>query len=726
MNAAVDTGRKVLLRDRDPLREGLVLLAGTLGRHTSASELGDGLPLVDGRLPVDMVARAMRRLDIAAQVRRSDLAIPGYLLPALLLLHDGESVVLIALDGDSATLRVPRVDGGVQKMALADLAALYSGITVFAKARFRPEDRAGVTGSAFGAATTGQHWFFGALRRYRNAYLEVALGAMMANLLAIGSALFAMQVYDRVVPNSAFDTLWILASGVALAIIFEAGLRYMRGHLLDTMGKILDLTLSTQLFARVLQTRLSARPASLGAFTSQIREFEGVREFFTSSSAAIASDLPFTLIFLAVIALIGGWVVVVPVAGIVLMILPSLIMQRRLAELSRRNLHEGAIKNSILIEAVENLEAIKAGRGEGRAMMLWEGLTAQLAETAKRTHSLASGLTYGAAMVQQLCYVGVVAFGVYRISEGVMTVGALVACSLLAARAIAPVTQAAGILARWQHTRVALEGLDQLMAAPVERPDNRVFVRAERLRGRFEVQDLMMRYADDSPAVVNVAALSIQAGEKIAILGGNGAGKSTLLRLLSGLGDATSGTVMLDGMSLPQIDPSDRRAAIGFLPQDVALMHGTLRENLNLEGRAMADTDMYAALDDVGLGRFVRANPMGLDMPLMGSRSLSGGQRQAVGLARVILQDPPIVLLDEPTASFDQANEEHVVARLQAWMGERTLVLTTHKRTMLSLVQRIVVMRDGAVVMDGPVEGMVSGNQVKAPPRTASGAAHGG
>jgi ATP-binding cassette subfamily C protein LapB len=429
LNATMDATYPLRSQDHDPLREGLVLLAAMLGRHTSVSELGDGLPLVDGQLAAEMVPRAMRRLEIAAQVRRSDLIVPRYLLPALLILDDGDCVVLSAIEGDTATLRLPCADGGLQKMPINELAAIHSGMTVFAKARFRSDERAGAL-----AATTGQHWFFGALRRYRNAYFEVALGAMMANLLAIASALFAMQVYDRVVPTAAFDTLWLLASGVALAIVFEALLRHMRGHLLDTMGKSLDLTLSTQLFARVLQTRLSARPASLGAFTSQIREFEGVREFFTSSSAAIASDLPFTLIFLSVIALVGGWIVVVPIVGIMLMVLPSLVMQRRLAELSRRNLHEGAIKNSILIEAVENLEAIKAGRGEGRAMMLWEALTAQLAETAKRTHSLGSTLTYGAAMVQQLCYVGVVAFGVYRISEGAMTVGALVACSLLAAR----------------------------------------------------------------------------------------------------------------------------------------------------------------------------------------------------------------------------------------------------------------------------------------------------
>ncbi|MEE4453121.1 type I secretion system permease/ATPase [Novosphingobium resinovorum] len=708
------------IRSRDPLREGLVLLATMLGRHISASELGDGLPLVDGLLPMDMVARAMRRLDIAAQVRRSDLAIPGYLLPALLQLENGETAVLAAIEGDVAVLRIPDADGGIQKMPLAAVAALHTGTTVFAKPRHRPDERAGAL-----AATDGRHWFFGALRRYRKAYVEVALGAMMANLLAIATAIFAMQVYDRVVPNGAYDTLWILAGGVVLAVVFEAVLRHMRGHLLDTMGKSLDLVLSTQLFARVLQTRLAARPASLGAFSSQIREFEGVREFFTSSSAALASDLPFTLIFLAFIALIGGVVVVVPAAAIVLMVLPSLLMQRRLAALSRRTLREGAVKNSILIEAVENLEAIKAGRGEGRIMMLWESLTARLAETARQSHALSSALAYGAAMVQQLCYVGVVVFGVYRIGEGEMTVGALVACSLLAARAVAPMGQAAGILARWQHTRVALEGLDQLMAAPVERPEDRVFARAERLRGHFVIEDVTVRY-DDGPAVVSIPKLAVAPGERVAVLGGNGAGKSTLLRLLSGLGDATSGRIMLDGMNLMQIDPADRRAAIGFLPQDVALMHGTLRENLNLEGRAIGEDDMFAALDDVGLGRFVKAHALGLDMPLLGSRSLSGGQRQAVGLARVILQDPPIVLLDEPTAFFDQATEDHAVARLQHWLGKRTLILTTHKRSMLALVQRIVVMRDGMVAMDGPVEAAVPGMAAGAQPRAHAGAAHGG
>jgi len=302
-----------------------------------------------------------------------------------------------------------------------------------------------------------------------------------------------------------------------------------------------------------------------------------------------------------------------------------------------------------------------------------------------------------------------------------MTVGALVACSLLSARAIAPMAQTAAILGRWQHTRVALEGLNQLMSAPVERPAGKSFVRAERLLWHYQIRALTLRH-DDGPPVLDLADLTIGAGERVALLGGNGAGKSSLLRLLSGLGDVTSGSLLLDGISLIQIDPSDRRRAIGFLPQDVALEHGTLRENLNLQGADLRDDDLFSALDGVGLGSFVRANPLGLEMPLQSSSSLSGGQRQAIGLARVILQDPSIVLLDEPTAFFDQGNENRLIEYMNWWLGQRTLIITTHKRSLLDLVGRAIVLRQGRIIMDGPLDAIVSGTQVRAP--ITEGAAH--
>ncbi len=341
----------------------------------------------------------------------------------------------------------------------------------------------------------------------------------------------------------------------------------------------------------MLSTRVAAKPASMGAFSTQVREFESVREFFTSSSAALISDLPFVAIFLLIIAVIGGHVVWVPLVACVLMILPGLLTQRLLGHLSRQNLREGAMKNGVLLEAFEHLETVKATRAEGRCLHQWETLTGELAGTAMKTHTLASTLSYSASIVQQLCYVGVVVFGVYRISEGAMTVGGLVACSILASRAIAPLSQAAGILGRWQHTKVAMEGLDQLMSAEQERPQGKRFVHKERLQGHYRLEGVRLAHGD-SPPVVDVQALNIRAGERVALLGGNGAGKSTLLRLLSGLLDAQAGRLLLDDVSLTQIDPADRQRGIGYLPQDVALFHGSLRDNLNLENAALGDEEL--------------------------------------------------------------------------------------------------------------------------------------
>ena len=706
----MEADRATTQGDADPLRQGLVLLCRQLGRPVSSAELADGMPLEQGRLPLRLVPRALRRADIVARV--ADEALPrinDYLLPALLLLDDGRCVVLVAQRGDQAEILVPHSDGGVQRLALADLQSLYSGQAVFAKCRYRPDGRA----EDF-ATPNREHWFYGTLKRLRRSYAEVAVAAFVANLLAIASALFAMQVYDRVVPNAAYDTLWVLASGVALAIVLESLLRGLRAHLLNTLGKRLDLQLSSLLFERVLNTRLAAKPASVGAFSTQIREFESVREFFTSSSAAVISDLPFVFIFLLIIALIGGQVVWVPVVAAVLMVLPGLFAQGTLSRLSRQNLREGAVKNGILLESIEHLETVKASRAEGRCMHLWETLTAQLAGSAMKTHSVTSTLSYGVSTVQQLCYVGVVVFGVYRISGGYLSMGALVACSILAARTIAPLAQVASILGRWQHTKVALEGLDQLMSGPVERPSGQRFVRKDSLTGDYRLEQLRLSH-DDAPPVVDIAALHIRAGERVAILGGNGAGKSSLLRLLAGLLDPSAGRVMVDDISLTQIDPADRRRNIGYLPQDIALFYGSLRDNLNLEGLAVSDEELFEALDGVGLGAWVRTHPLGLDMPIQGNASLSGGQRQAVGLVRLLVQDPPVVLLDEPTASFDQGSEKRVVDYLQAWISGRTLVLVTHKKSMLALVERAVVMRQGRVIMDGALDQVVQDHQVNAP-----------
>ena len=687
-------------RFADGLLEGLSLLASELGRPCTAAQLADGLPLEDGRLPRDQVRKAMRRAGMSARVLPMTVrAAPHGLLPALLLLRNGQTCVLASRDEATAVVLSPETGGGRQTVSLADLEEAHDGQIVFARPQYEGDQRAG----AYARQAPG-HWLHSVVAENWRAFLEVGVAAAFANLLAIASSLFAMQVYDRVVPTSNFGTLWVLASGVALAVGAELLFRLLRAHLLDVTGKRLDLQLSSRLFEQVMAIRLSAKPGSTGAFSSQVREFESVREFFTASTVAAISDAPFILFFIGVIALLGGPVALAPAAAVILMVAPAWMLQRKLGELSRANLREGAVKHGLLLETVDNLEAVKATRAEGRNLRLWDQLSAQLADSGARSRWISSTLSYSAAAAQQMAYVGAVVIGVYQIAGGHMTVGALVACSLLVSRAISPTAQFTGILARWQHIKVALEGLDQLMQAPVERPANRQFTRKPDVAGRYSLQSLEVRPAPEAAAILSIPRLDIKAGERVALIGGNGAGKSTLLRMLSGLGDPTGGSILLDDVSLSQIDPADRRAAIGYLPQDSVLFYGTLRENLTLDGARHGDGDLLEALDAVGLGPFVRAHPKGLDLPIIGSQAVSGGQRQAIALARLLLQDPRIVLMDEPTAAFDQVSERRAVETLEAWASGRTLVVATHRRAVLALADRVIALSSGRVAGDGPAE----------------------
>ncbi|WP_110657759.1 type I secretion system permease/ATPase [Salinicola halimionae] len=693
----------------DPLREGMALLCRRLDRPASLAELGDGLPLEQGRLPLREVVRSLRRAGVSARVANRPLTrLSSRLLPALLILEDGDTALLESLDTEEATIVLPETGGGQEVMTRPALEAIYSGTAIFARPIARSDNRAGNFAQA-----EPKHWLKAPLRACWPAYAEVGVAALAANLLAISTALFAMQVYDRVVPNAAFDTLWVLASGVALAVLLEFVLKGLRAHLLEVIGKRLDLELSSKLFEQAIRLRLVAKPPSTGAFTSQVREFEAVREFFTSATAGAISDLPFVAVFVLIIAWIGGPVAWVPVAAIAGMIIPGLLLQRYLAKLARENLREGAVKNGVLLESLDQLETVKATRAEGRNLALWESLSAQLSTASIRLRSVTSMLTHSASLLQQLGYVGIVIVGVYRISAGDMTIGALIACSILGSRAIAPMGQTCALLARWQHVKAAVEGLDELMQAPNEQGVGQK-VRKPRLKGDYHLEDVVVRHQEDGPAALQIDELSIRAGSRIALLGGNGAGKSTLLRLLSGFIEPTGGRVMLDDVNMTQIESADRRQAIGYLPQDIALFYGTLRDNLTLDGAAYDDEEIFQALDGVGLGRFVRAHPQGLELPIASSGGVSGGQRQAIGLARLVLQDPRIVLLDEPTAAFDQANEKRAVEFLKRWMEGRTLIVSTHKKPLLELTEHAIVLREGRLAMQGNLDQVVKGNRVAA------------
>lgn len=693
----------------DPLREGLVCLCHQFGCNTSYDDLGYGLPLDAGSLLLEYVPKALKRVGIQSKVERIDLdKLSTYLLPALLIMKDGGTLILISQDEEKSKVLVPSCGGGLHVYSTPELKLLYSGISILAKPEYRDDGRAKEL-----IRDESQHWFGGEFKKYFPAFAEIGVSAIVANLLAISTALFALQVYDRVVPNGAFDTLWILASGVVLAVILEFALRSIRAYLVDITGKKLDIKLGTMLFEHILRIRLNVKPSSTGAFTNQVKEFEGVREFLTSSAITTLSDIPFVFIFIALIAYLGGVVAWVPLVSVILMLLPSFILQGRLARLSREGIKDGAVRNGLLIESVENLETLKSSRAEGRSLRLWERLSVKLAEDGVRVKRLSAMLSYGAALFQQLCYVSVVIVGVYQINIGELTVGGLIACTILSSRSVAPVNQFTALLVRWQHVKIAMEGLNNLMKLPCERPGGMALAHKSILKGNYCFSDVKFQYVAGSQPVLNIERLKIQSGDRIILLGGNGSGKSTLLRLMAGLTDVSFGNIMLDDVNISQIDPADKCRDIGYLPQDVALFYGTLRDNLSLDGEFRSDEEFFEALDATGMGRFVRSHPLGLDMPISGSRCLSGGQRQAIGLSRLLLQDPKIVLMDEPTAAFDQVSEQHIIKYLKRWLHGRTLIVSTHKRALLSLGNTGIVLENGHVKMHGSLNDLMQKNIIQ-------------
>lgn len=681
----------------DPLVAGLVELCRVHGVSATPERLTDGLPRAQGAaLTAELAPLALRRANMSCRVSNMPLSqIPRHSFPVLLFLQGGGTVVLERIDEGGAVLILPEAGGGQAVWPMEELAALHDGRTLISK----PIDI--VTDRLAEPNPDGRHWIFGPVLDNWRIYRDVILASFIANLLAVATSLFSMQVYDRVVPNQAYDTLWILATGVAVAIGLEILLRVLRASLIDISGRDLDLRLSSQLFERVANLRLAQQPKSTGVFANQVREFASVREFFTSGTVTALCDIPFVLIFIAVLWFIGGWLAVVALAGVVLTILPGLLMQGRLARTSRETVRESAALNGLLLETVSNLETVKAARAEGRLQRAYEHLTATMATTAVKQRRQTTIMSQAVSTVQKFTYAGIIVAGVYLIGAGELTVGSLIACTLLCSRTLQPMGQVAGLLTRWQHVRAAMEGLDGIMKMPVERPADRHYVRAPALAGNYRLEEATYCHEPDAPPVISIPKLEIASGQKIALLGGNGAGKSTFMRMLAGLTDPQTGSVLMDNLSLSQIDPIDRRRQIGYLPQSVALFQGTLRDNLLLDHGLHSDDELLKALDAVGLGAHVRRHVRGLDLQIHSNANVSGGQRQAIGLARVLLQDPSVVLLDEPTSAFDHVTEAKVIEFLRGWLDGRTAIISTHKRELLALCGRAIVLKDGRVARDG-------------------------
>lgn len=687
----------------EPLLGCLHIVTRLHGAPVSPDALAAGIPLPDERFGPGEFLRAARNHGYAAEVRRRRLkSISSLVMPVTLMLRDGGACVLTRFASrDTAEVVLPESGFGAREVPVSDLQKDYTGYAIFAQ----PELRAAADAGGAGEWTPRRSWFWGTLVGYWPYYLEAAIAGVLVNVLAVATALFIMNVYDRVVPNNAFETLIVLATGTAMAVGFEFLARSLRSWFLDNAGRKADLVLASEIFAQAVGLPMASRPPSAGAFAAQLREFEVVRDFITSATLTVLMDIPFVAFFIFVIALIGGPLYQVPLMAVPVVLLVGVLAQIPLSIVTRANLRETALRHGLLVESLEGIEMIKAMRAEGLLRRRYEDYSALTGRSANRARTISAFVVNFTMLVQHLVTIGLVFWGVYLIAEGRLTVGALVACVILTGRGLAPLHQVASLLTRYQHARNAYFTLKALMAQQPERPRGRRYTHRRAIEGALGMQDVAFAYPGARRESLDGITFSLSAGEHVAVLGRVGSGKSTLLRLAMGLYPPSSGTVLVDGVDVAQLDPADLRRAVGFVAQDPLLFRGTLRENIAL-GYPQADDDaVLRAARMAGLESLIDGHPDGLQMAL-GERGegLSGGQRQAVANARAFLLEPRVLLLDEPTSAMDNSTEQHFIAQLSAFSPGRTLVLVTHKPTLLSLVSRILVLDNGRVVMDGPRE----------------------
>lgn len=650
----------------------------------------------DGQVSPSDMSNALTELGLKAEaVVQPEIAAAH--CPALAQMSNGQWILVLSVEDDGVIIHDQSCADNRTEVSFSEFNPFFSGHLV------RANHVISNVADQHGLAALSKHWFWGEFPKFARPFGEIAVGSLVANLLAVAVALFSLQVYDRVIPHQSQATLWILAIGAGLALLLEGALKIARSKLVDGAGRQIELNVQTLLMNRILGMRSDAEGRSPSQLFSSMRDFSSVREFFTATSVGAMADIPFIFLFLAIVASIAGNVVWVLIAGGILMVAPALFARSKMMQLTQEMQGATVHSSRLLYEAISELDLIKGQRGEDRFRRIWGELTALQALKSSQQRQLAARLTYWSQGVQQGTYVATVIAGTYLVFQGDFTVGSIIAIGILTGRTLAPLTQLSGTLVRWGNVKTALDALDRVADAPQDTEEGRSYLRRGEIDGEFSLIDLSYRYEQDGPPVIDMTGISIPAGQHVALLGTNGSGKSTLLKLLSGMYQPNSGRILLDGTDIGQIAPRDIRGMIGYMEQEVRLFSGTLRENLD-PSLLERDTDrLFEALDFAGLGHFVKSHPKGLDLPIHDrGAGLSTGQRQSIGWARLWLQDPKVCLLDEPTAALDQTLEKTLISRLEKWLEGRTAVIATHRMPILSLTSRTLVMQNGRMMVDGP------------------------
>lgn len=694
---------------KDELLQCLVIFTKLHNNPYSADALTIGLPVKDGdeielfslKSSKSLFSRAASRAGFASTLVRKDLEqISPLVLPCILMLRGKKACILQSFSKDKKTANIitPELSTGTSTIEISKLKEEYLGYAYYLKREFVPED----TSSTKLIDAGNDHWFWGTLKRSKKIYFDVVLASFIINLFVLASPLFTMNVYDRVVPNNAVETLWVLALGVSVVYGIDLFLKFVRSYFLEIAGKKSDIIMSSILFERVMDMKFSNKPKSVGSFASNLKEFDTVRNFFSSASLAAIVDLPFAIIFLIVTYFIGSYIVLVPIVIMIAILCYTFFIKDPLQNAIKSTFEASAIKNGILIESLSSLETIKTLGASGHIQWNWEEATGEIANRSIKSKIITTSITTVTSFLVQLNTIAIIVLGVYMIQDTHLTMGGLIAAVMLSSRAIAPMGQVASLAANFEQTKTAYQSLSKIMQMPVERPEGKKFVRRNSFDGKIEFKNVSFTYPDTTKGSLDRINFVIQPGEKVGIIGKNGSGKTTLQKLILGLYSPTEGSVLIDGIDINQIDPADLRRNIGYVPQDVVLFKGTVRENIVQKAPYVDDIQIIKAAKVSGVDEYVNAHPLGFDMPVFErGDGISGGQRQSIAVARAFLLDSPIILLDEPTNSLDNTVENKLKINLKTNTANKTMLLVTHRTSMLDLVDRLIVMDNGKILLDG-------------------------
>ena len=689
----------------DPLLDCLVLLSEYFSTPCSAEALAAGLPLAQQNLTPELVPQAASRAGLSAKLDRRNLdSLPGMLLPCILMLKNKQACILHEIDtqNNEAKVSFPET-GGQEILSIEALESEYVGYLFLIKQKYHGDRHFDVH-----IHESTNTWLWDSIKESASIYRDVIIASVLINIFALLSPLFVMNVYDKVVPNLAFETLWVLAIGALIAYIFDFILKQIRAYLIDVAGKKVDVEISSKLFSKVIGVPLEKRSSSVGGMARQLGEFDSVREFLSSATITALVDLPFSILFMFIIWLVSGDLVYFPVIATFLIIGYSFTVQSRLKVAIEESNKFSGLRHGHLVESLSSLESIKANGAEGLIQHTWQQMVGHTAKWQLKVKMITNSVSNVSSFVIQASVIAVIVLGVYRVSEGLISMGAIIAAVMLSSRAIGPMARIAALMTRYNQTTSSLRQIDGIMEQESEFENKGHLVSRNKLEGNIECEQVSFQYPNNEKTALYPFSLKIKPTEKVAIIGRNGSGKTTLAKLILGLYKPSSGSIRYDGLHQEQIHPSDLRSNIGYLPQDITLFHGTIKDNILFGTRQVTEYQLLRAAQLSGVCLFTDLASEGLDLQVgEGGISLSRGQRQAVALARTILNDPQILLLDEPTASLDARAEKQFINSMKQTIKDRSMLLITHKMHLLQLVDRIIIVDNGKIVADGPKENVL-------------------